>query len=417
MKAKFRTERTFEDTQNFSKEPRAEDIVDVLKLPANDWLSTRAVGPVVAVGGHWVNVEPPKKDKKSKAFWVPCLAFDPKTEERDSTKSCPWCSDTSGWVRSALDYWQNFIVRSLEDDAPAKQKEHTKKERKTGFKEKSSKSWTPCKALRVAPGFMRDLKKAASLNRHKTKDGQKKAFPLSHVKCGVDLEIMYAPDEAPAKKYSLHKGEKRTPLSDEQQEYLLQDIEKLSKVIALTAKAEADVGADASDEDKAEAVDKALKAELKKQSKEYQDWLKRQQKKWKDEFGGSGEKSDDEDDDEDKPKGKGKKGKKSAGKKSRDEDEDDESSDDDDDDNEFKSDKKKSKKSKKRASDDDDDDDDEDEDSDEDDDDDEDDDPPPKKSKKSKKGKKSKKSKKSRDDDDDDEDEDDDDDEDEDDDD
>lgn len=405
MKAKFRTERTFEDTQNFSKEPRAEDIVDVLKLPNAEYISTRAIGPVVAVGGHWVNVEPQKKDKKTKAFWVPCLAFDPKTEERDSTKSCPWCSDTSGWVRSGLDYWQNVIVRSLEEEKPATEKEHTKKERKSGFKEKSSKSWTPCRALRIAPGFMRDLKKAASLNRHlNKKTGQKKAYPLSHEKCGVDLEIQYDKDEAPAKKYSLHKGEKRTPLTEEQQEYLLQPIELLSKVIAITAKAE----------DAGEDVEKAIKAELKKQQKEYESWSKRQKKKWKDEFGGDGdsESDDDEDDDEDdKPKGKGKKGKKSAGKKSsRDEDDDDESSDDDDDDdNEFASDKKKSKKSKKRASEDDDDDDDEDEDSDDEDEDDEDEDDEPK-SKKSKNSKKGKKSKKSRDDEDDDDDEDEDDD-------
>lgn len=405
-KPKFRTSRSFEDTQNFSKEPRADDIVDVLKYPNDEWLTVRAVGPVVAVGGHWVSVEPPKKDKKTKAFWAPCLAFNPNTEERDSTKKCAWCDDTSGWVRTAIDYWQNFIVRQLEEDKPGKEKEHTKKEEKTGFKEKGSKSWTPCKAGRIAPGFMRDLKKAASLNRHTSKKtGQKKAFPLSHEKFGVDLEIMYAPEEAPAKKYSLHKGEKRTPLNDDQQAYLLQPIESLSKVLQITAKAE----------DAGEDVEKALAAELKKQEKEYSDWSKRQLKKWKDEFGGSDEESDDDEDDDDKPKGKGKKGKKStsAKGKSKDEDEDDdESSDDDDDDNEFDSDKKKSKskKSKKKSRDEDDDEDededDEDEDSDDDEDDEDEDDEPKSKKKSKSKGKKSKKSKKSRDDDDDEDDED-----------
>ena len=396
MKAKFKTGRTFEDTQNFSKEPRADDLVDVLKLPNDDWLTTRAVGPVVAVGGHWVSVEPPKKDKQTKAFWVACLAFDPKTEERDSTKKCPWCEDTSGWVRSAMDYWQNFIVRSLEEDKPSKLKEITKKEAKTGFKEKSSKSWTPCRALRITPGFMRDLKKQASLNRHTNKKtGEKKAFPLSHEKYGVDLEIMYAPQEAPAKKYSLHKGEKRTPLNEEQQEYLLQDIEKLSKNLQIIAKAE-DAGVDPAD---------ALKAELKKQQKEYADWAKRQAKKWKDEFGGESSSDDEDDEDEEKPKGKGKKGKKSAPKgKSRDEEDDeDEDSDEDDDDNEFKSDKKKSKKAKSRDDDEDDEDDEDEDEDDEDFDEDEDDDEPPKKSKKKSKVK-SKKSKKSRDDDDEDDD-------------
>lgn len=397
-KAKFRTERTFEDTQNFSKEPRADDIVDVLKLPDGEWLSTRAVGPVVSVGGHWVQVEPPVKDKKTKAFWAPCLAFDPKTEERDSTKTCPWCADSTGWVRSALDYWQNFIVRSLEEDKPAKEKEHSKKERKTGFKEKGTKSWTPVRAMRIPPGFMRDMKKASSLNRHlNKKTGQKKAYPLSHEKCGVDLELQYDSSASAAKMYSLSKGEKRTPLNEEQQEYLLQPIELLSKVMALQAKAE----------DTGEDLEKILKIELKKQVTEYEGWFKRQKAKWKGKFGGAEGSEDDEDDeDEDDDKPKGKKGKKSSGKKSRDEDEDDDDSDDEDDDNEFSSDKKKSKKSKKSK----DDDDDEDEDSDdEDDDDDEDEDDEPKSKKSKKSSKKGKKSKRSRDDEDDDEDEDDDD--------
>jgi hypothetical protein len=403
LKAKFKTQRTFEDTQNFSKEPKAEDIVDVLKLPNDEWLSTRAVGPVVAVGGHWVNVEPPKKDSKTKAFWVPCLAFDPRTEERDSTKKCPWCEDTSGWIRSSLDYWQNMIVRSLEEQAPAKMPEPTKKEAKTGFKEKGSKTWTPCRALRITPGWMRDFKKQAALNRHTNKKtGEKKAFPLSHEKYGVDLELQYAPEESAAKKYSLMKGEKRTPLSEEQQEYLLQNIEKLSKVLEIES---------------SEDPEAALKAALKKWQKEYEDWAKRQKKKWKSKFGGDDSDSDEEeedDDEDDKPKGKGKKGKKSAPKgKSRDEDDDDdESSDDDDDDNEFEYDKKKSKKSKKSKDEDEDDEDDEDEDSDEDDDEDEDDEPKSKKKSKKDKNKKSKKSRSDDDDDDDDEDEEDEDDED-----
>lgn len=394
-KAKFKTQRTFEDTQNFSKDPKAEDIVDVLKLPNDEWLSTRAVGPVVAVGGHWVNVEPPKKDGKTKAFWVPCLSFDPRTEERDSTKKCPWCDDTSGWVRGSLDYWQNMIVRSLEELKPGKMSEPTKKEAKTGFKEKGSKTWTPCRALRIPPGYMRDFKKQAALNRHTSKKtGEKKAFPLSHPKYGVDLELQYSPEESAAKKYALMKGEKRTPLSEEQDEYLLQNIELLSKVLAIEGTEDAAA---------------EFKKELAKQQKEYEGWAKRQKKKWKGEFGGDGdsEEEEDGDDEDEKPKGKGKKGKKSTAPKgkSRDEDEDDDS-DDEDDDNEFDSDKKKSKKSKK-SRDEDEEDEDEDEDSDEDEDEDEDDEP--KSKKKSKKGKKAK-SKKRRDaDEDEDEDEDDDD--------
>lgn len=373
-KAQFSSSKGFEDAQKFTKDPKPQDIIDVLTYPDGDWLSARFVGPLVAYGGHWLGLEAPNPKKMTKSFYKPCLRFDPETEERDTTKYCPYCDDETGWIRNDTVYYQNAIIRALQEDKPKKVREHTKSERKTGFKEKGSKSWTPVRALRITPGFIRDIKNTAALNRHKAKDGTKKSFGLTHPKYGCDVEIMYDSKAAAGKKYSIQKGDK-SRLTEEEEEYLMQQVEGL------------------------------IKAEKEKDAKsEYARWKKRVDKMLEEEGGKKGKKSksrddddeDDEDEDDEDDAPKGKKGKKSKSREDDDEDEDEDSDDDEDEDedsddedededeNEFKSkkskkskskkSKKKSKKSKSRDEDEDEDDEDEDEDEDSDDEDEDDDD-------------------------------------------
>jgi hypothetical protein len=335
MAAKFSSSKTFDDAQKYSKAPRPDELVDVLPSNPKEWQTLRYVGPLAAVGGHWLNLEKPNPKKKTKAFYKPCRAFNPETEERDSTVYCPYCEDESGWIRNDLIYWQNAIVRSLEEDAPAKRGKLTEKEKETGFKEKGSKAWTPARASRLTPGTVRELKKLSKLNRQTDKKtGEKKSWPLTHKRYGMDVEMMYDPDEAPAKKYSVQKGEK-TRLNEEQREYLLWDVEHM------------------------------VTTETKKEAKaEYERWKKMAAK-----AGLGSEDGDDEEEDEDedrmKKSKKSKSSKKSKKSKSRDEDDEDADEEDEDDeadedeDNEFKSDKKskkKKKKSKRREDDEDDDD-------------------------------------------------------------
>jgi hypothetical protein len=379
-KAKFKTEKTFDDTKGGAgnKAPRVDELTDLLKLPASEWITLRFVGPTVSYGIHWIKTK--KQDGKETSFPAVCLSYDPETEETDSTRECPWCDAESELIRFGPEYYSNAIVRSLQEDEPSKKQKHTEEEKESGFKKKGSKSWTPIRAVRLTRTLVRELKKLGALNRVKDKkSGETKAYPLSHPKYGCDINIMYDPNEkTPAKKYMVQKGE-RTALSDEEQEYLMQPIEDLQKPDSLKE-------SNKSFERWAEKMDVGAKKNKKKSKDEDED-----------------DEDSDEDDEDEAPKGKGKKGPAAKkGKPKDDDDEDDEDSDSDDDEDDDEDEKPAKKKAGKKASKSDDDEDEDDEDSDDDEDDE------PKSKKKKPAGKKSKK-----DDDDEDEDEDEDDDEDE----
>jgi hypothetical protein len=345
LAAKFKTQKTFDDTKAGSNDraPKPDELVDVLKFPSNEWISMRPVGPAVSYGIHWVETK--NKEGKKTSFPVVCLAYNADTEERDSTHECPWCDAENELIRFSQDYYSNFIIRSLQEEEPSKKVKPSKEEAESGFKTKGSKVWTPARAVRMTRSLVRELKKLGALNRHKDKKtGEKKAFPLSHPKYGCDINVMYDPNEkTPAKKYSVQLGEK-TPLTEEEQEYLLWNIESLMKPKKLKE-------ANADFERWAEKMDVGAKKNKKKGKSEDED----------------DEDSDDDDDDEDEtPKSKSKKPAKKG--KAKDDDDDDDSDDDSDDDDDDEDEKPKSKKKGKPSKDDEDDDDD-DESSDDDDDD------------------------------------------------
>lgn len=391
MKAVFKSNKTFSDVKDTNnRDPRPDEIVDMFKFPPNEWVQLRFVGPIFAYGKHWI--ESRSKEGKTIKFPKTCVSFDPQTEDHDSTKSCAYCEADDERIRFSKEYFTNAIIRSVQEDEPSKKGTPSKSEDKTGIKTKGSKTWTPARGVRLTSTLIRELKKIGALNRHKDKKtGEKKGFDLSNPKYGCDVSIMYDPDaKLAANAYSIQKGD-HSPLTEEEQEYLLWDLSALMSP----------------------ETPKEAKKEVERWSERMATIGGKKKKK------GDDEDDDDDDDDEDTPKskkGKGKPDKNAKGKKhSKDDDEDEEDDLDEDDDLDDededtpKSKKSKAKPSKKsKKSDDDDDEDDEDDDEDEDDEDDEDDTPKSKKAK----AKPSKKSKKS-DDDDDDEDEDDEDDDDE----
>jgi hypothetical protein len=395
VKAKFKSNRTFEDAKvSADKEPRVEDIVDMATFPANEWVQMRFVGPIVAYGRHWVTTK--KKAGGTTQFPVTCLAFDQETEEIDSTKECPWCEAESEKIRSSKDFYVNAIIRSVQEDEPAKKGKPTPDEEESGFKKKGSKAWTPVRVVRLTQSLVRELKKLGSLNRHKSKKtGEQKAYPLSDERFGCDVNIMYDPNEKVAsKKYTVQKADK-SPLTEEEQDYLLWNIEKLLTPL-----------------------------KLKDAQREFESWAKRNEDG--DESGsnkkkGKGRKDEDEDDDldddeDDEAAPKGKKGKAATtakkGKKPVDDDDEDDDDLDDDDLDEDEDDEPAPKKGGKKKPVDEDEDEDEDDDLDDDDldeDDDDEDEPPVKGVKKGKAKPPAKKSSRVVDEDDEDEDEDDDD--------
>ena len=335
MERKFKSNRSFEDAKGSdTKGPRIDELVDQFKFPAKKWVQLRFMNPLVSYGTHWIEVK--KKDGTKTKFPKQCLSYDPATEEHDSTKPCPWCDADDLRIQFGKEYYINAIVRDIEEDGPGKKSaDPTKGERKSGFKDKESKTWTPMRVVRMTGGLVREIKKLGGLNRHKDKkSGEKKAFPVTHAKYGCDVSIMYDPDEKmPSKRFTVQKGD-ASPLTEEQNEYLMYQVEDLVQ------------------------PDKVKDANA-----EFKRWLEKmgKPKKNKGEDSDSDDSDDDEDedddeDDEDEPKGKkkgkGKPEKAKKGKKKDDDDEDDADDDDDldeeddDDDDEDDEDTPKSKKSK-----------------------------------------------------------------------
>jgi hypothetical protein len=360
---------------------KLEDLFEMF-TPASDakgeFVSLRFLStPILPVKRHWVQIRA-GKEKKTVGIPVVCVAFDPDSSDplKDAdgkSIECPYCKLPHGKkeegfpAQEEVKYLANVIVRDIQDNAPKKQPEPTKEEKKSGFKDIKSKTYTPVRVITMPAGVTRRLRDLGSRNipkkNPKTGADGKTAYPINDDKFGIDIDIRYNPKAAGAEKYTVEKGEDRTPLSKEEKGYLVWDLENW------------------------ESLYDALGRMSEKEAKEK---LKRL-----DIIGVSPEEGDDDDDDDDNSRSLGKSGKSGKTKRRIDDDDDD---DDDDSgksrrlgkkDKSTKKSKLSSKKSKKSDDDDDDDDDDK-----------------PKKSKLSSKKSKlsSKKSKKTDDDDDDDDD-------------
>ena len=371
-----------ETRRNGNDSARIEELIDVFKWPDGKWVQVRLMDRgLLPISTHWVPIIGSKTGKESKIPRL-CLNIDPASGKALKGK-CPYC-ELGDTARAQDHYYFNAIIRELQEDQPKKAVKPTSSERETGFKDIDSRSWTPVRAIRLPGGLLDQFKAQKDLNKHKSKKtGETKKYAINHDKYGVDFNVMYDSSIKGGQKYKISK-EGRTPLTEEELEYLVYDLDgaAIAKEMGLKTLEEAlrDVktltlasGKGGKDDDEKSkgrrVIDDDDDVDL-----DEDDEPKKKGKKSK-----HRDDDEDEDDDEDDApfKKKGKKSKhrdddededeepkKKKGKKSNDEDEDDEDEDDDEDEKPSKK-SKKSKKSKHR-----DDDDDEDEDDDEDDDDD-----------------------------------------------
>ncbi len=330
---------------------KLDEVIELHKFPADEWSQIRCLpGKILPVKRHWISIIA-GKDKKEITIPRYCIAFDPnhEGEPRKDAKGkevkCPYCDLTHGKDGSAryeFFYLGNAIIRELQEDEPRKKAEHTKEEKKSGFKDIRSKSWTPARVCRFTSTMASRIQEIGEGNTAKDKkSGTKKAFDVTHEKYGCDIRVKFKPKAPGTDKYSIDKDE-RTPLTEDEKAYLVWKLDET--LLDVTGRMDAK-----------QALEDFKRMEI---------------------VGGDTPSDDDDDDgdgyslgDDDEPK-KGKKGKKKS-KAFSDDDEDDEddkpkkkkkskpafSDDDDDEDDEPK--KKKGKKSKSKSDDDDDDEDDE----------------------------------------------------------
>jgi len=418
-------------TSRGGNKEKVTDKIEIHSFKPNTYETHRIFGPTFPYCTYWVKTA--KKDGKGfTRFPVDSPSFNPSTQEFDRSKYDPWyelhlkeledgVKNDDVMIQVQTKYYVLSISRAKQKNEPARRPKNTAEEKKTGFKEKDSDSWTPVVALALPSTPVRKIQGFKGMNVVESKSGTTKAYAVSHEKYGHDVRIKFddGKNVAPADRYDVQYVEKRSPLSEEELAELKWDLSNLAN----------------------EATEDEVR-------RDFEGWAKRMgiktSKKRKHDVEELDEDLEDEDlddgdeDEDEAPRGKKKPAKKVAkkapakksSKKSRDEDEDDEDLDDEDedlDDDEDEDDepprrgKKVVKKapakkavSKKRARDEEDEDDEDDEDLDDEDEDEEEDERPAKKSKKApakkapaKKVAKKTVKKRSRDEDDEDEDEDD----------
>lgn len=372
------------------------DLINLFKFPEKKWVTGRFYGPLHSYATGWIKGK--NKEGKPIKFPVNMPSYDPETQQFDSTKYDPWYAIYESekdverekqTVQINRKFYGNLLSRSALRQKPSTRTKPNAQERKSGFKDKDSDTWTPWVPVALPPGVIQKIQELKGLNVvESAKTGSSKGYSVAHEKFGCDIRIYYDPSKAPADQYQVQMGD-RTPLSEIELAYLRWDTSNLAE----------------------EATEEEIK-------RDYEGWasrmgIKKKGKKVKDEEEDEDldddDDSDDDEDDEPVSKSKSKKVVKKPVSKSKraskDEDEDDDTDDDDLDDDEddeppAKS-KAKAKGKSKKVEDEDDDDlddddsDDEDDDSDDDsddededdadsEDDDEDDEPPAKSKSKSK---------------------------------
>ena len=172
---------------------------------------------MLPVRRHWIQSK--TKEGKPTAFPKMCVAFDPDNPAVPlKGRKCPFCElehgqEDKGYPARLEEYMlANVIVRDLQDTMRVGKM--TPEEKKTGFKDVTSKSATPVRVIRIPCGVARRLDEMSEMNK-----GKKVTDP----KYGIDVLLKFNPKAAPAEMYKLERGE-RTPLERDEEAFLVYNL-------------------------------------------------------------------------------------------------------------------------------------------------------------------------------------------------
>lgn len=217
---------------------RMSDVVNMLEYPTKNgkagWVTIRLFGPVYSDAFFWAKA----KQGSNKSFRAPCRCYDPDTHQCVPEKYDPWydeyrreCDENIDRKDRLLQYSRYFymqaIVRKLQDNMPAKNR-ITAQEKKTGFKDPDSDSYTPVVVVQLTPKILSAIQDMKEDNVVKLKSGTRKAYNVTDEKFGRDIMIKkdMSPGVAPGDIYQvkLAVDSGRTPLTEEEKAYLTWDM-------------------------------------------------------------------------------------------------------------------------------------------------------------------------------------------------
>ena len=328
---------------------KPEEIWDLFKFTdQSGYVSVRFLPTdILPVKTHWIKILA-GKDKKEIKIPKICISFDPDNEAvaLDDT-DCPYCNLSQGQdgaCQTSTAYYANFIVRDLQEDMPRKLPPHTKSEKETGYKDIKSRSWTPVRVVRLPAGLAGKIQEM----RERNKDKKGNMYPVSHEEYGIDIAIKFDDSKSGTDKYQIDK-EERSPLDDEELDYLTYDLSvECIDMLGRESQEQADtefkrldiVGEDEIEDDEDEEDD------LPRRSKKGSKGRRRASVDEEDED------EEDEEDDEEDDLPRSRRGKKSSSRRSRRSsiDEDDDEDEDEDEDEEESRSSRRSKRSSSRSS-------------------------------------------------------------------
>ena len=222
---------------NAPRRPRPSELVEVYGKEnfSNSWKRIRLYGPIKVDANHIVKGKIKKKDRtvKDVFFYVPCLNYNRETGEKED-HDCPYCKYVNNMQ---IRYYQNAIIRDLEENVPSDIGERTDKEKQLttidGFKcyvkeSKESSAWTPVRIIEIPTSVATKLKGIQELNRYKDENGEVQTASPSDLKYGVDLLIKYDDKAAAQQKYDVQRDPDsgKTPITNEiRKHYLMWDLE------------------------------------------------------------------------------------------------------------------------------------------------------------------------------------------------
>ena len=328
---------------------KPEEIWDLFKFTdQSGYVSVRFLPTdILPVKTHWIKILA-GKDKKEIKIPKICISFDPDNEAvaLDGT-DCPYCNLSQGQdgaCQTSTAYYANVIVRDLQEDMPRKLPPHTKSEKETGYKDIKSRSWTPVRVVRLPAGLAGKIQEM----RERNKDKKGNMYPVSHEEYGIDIAIKFDDSKSGTDKYQIDK-EERSPLDDEELDYLTYDLSvECIDMLGRESQEQADtefkrldiVGEDEIEDDEDDEED-----DLPRRSKKGSKGRRRASVDDEDE-------EEDEEDDEEDDLPRSRRGKKSSSRRSRRSsiDEDDDEDEDEDEDEEESRSSRRSKRSSSRSS-------------------------------------------------------------------
>lgn len=196
----------------------------------------RLIEPLQVYGSH--TVQTLKRDKTRTRFTTPCLAWDRETLKIDRTKKCPWCDHMTAFPSedkenrqvsfSSTAYANGFLRASQKN--PPELTEPTRKEAKTGVKDKESDTETIWQVFRLPVSILNKLKEFKQINAVELPDGSTQNFSVLHLRHGIDVRISYDKTKSPAQQYSVVPKEGSTPLRKADMAYLRWDLDDLQEL-------------------------------------------------------------------------------------------------------------------------------------------------------------------------------------------